>query len=51
MVDCQGKKVKICFINALLKLKQDGYKVRWYCVGEGNARDEYEKLIKEKSGR
>ena len=25
-------------INALLKLKQDGYKVRWYCVGEGNAR-------------
>ena len=36
-------------INALLKLKQDGYKVRWYCVGEGNARDEYEKLIKEKN--
>lgn len=36
-------------INALLKLKQDGYRVRWYCVGEGNARDEYEKLIKEKN--
>lgn len=36
-------------INALLKLKQDGYKVRWYCVGGGNARDEYEKLIKEKN--
>ena len=35
-------------INALSKLINDGYKVRWYCVGEGNARGEYEKLIKEK---
>ena len=36
-------------INALYKLINDGYKVRWYCVGEGNARGEYEKLIKEKN--
>lgn len=35
-------------INALSKLINDGYKVRWYCVGEGNTRGEYEKLIKEK---
>lgn len=34
-------------IKALYKLRQDGYKVRWYCVGEGNARKEYEVLIKE----
>lgn len=34
-------------INALSKLINDGYKVRWYCVGEGNTREEYEKLIKE----
>jgi glycosyltransferase involved in cell wall biosynthesis len=32
-------------INVLAKLKQDGYKVRWYCVGEGNSRKNYEKLI------
>lgn len=35
-------------INALYKLKQDGYKVKWYCVGDGNARKEYEELIKKK---
>lgn len=34
-------------IQVLSKLKQDGYKVRWYCVGEGRARSDYEKLIKE----
>ena len=34
-------------IKALAKLKKDGYKVRWYCVGEGNSREEYESLIKE----
>lgn len=36
-------------INALYKLINDGYKVRWYCIGEGKIRDEYEKLIKEKN--
>ncbi|MGF9965399.1 glycosyltransferase [Bacillus rhizoplanae] len=34
-------------IPVLAKLKEDGYNVRWYCVGEGSARIEYEKLIKE----
>ena len=34
-------------IKALAKLKKDGYKVRWYCVGEGNSREEYENLIKD----
>lgn len=34
-------------IKALAKLKKDGYKVRWYCVGEGNSREEYEGLIKD----
>ena len=29
-------------------MKQDGYKVKWYCVGDGNARKEYEELIKER---
>lgn len=32
-------------INVLHKLRQEGYQVRWYCVGEGNARKEYECLI------
>lgn len=35
-------------INTLYKLKKNGYKVRWYCVGEGNNRKEYEYLIKKK---
>lgn len=34
-------------IKALAKLKKEGYKVRWYCIGEGNSRSEYESLIKE----
>lgn len=34
-------------IKALSKLKEDNYKVRWYCVGDGNSRSEYEKLIQE----
>ena len=33
-------------IKALSKLKEDNYKVRWYCVGEGNSRSEYEGLIR-----
>jgi glycosyltransferase involved in cell wall biosynthesis len=32
-------------ISVLFKLRQEGYQVRWYCVGEGNARKEYERLI------
>ena len=34
-------------IKALANLKKGGYKVRWYCVGEGNSREEYESLIKD----
>ena len=26
-------------INTLYKLRKNGYKVRWYCVGEGNNRN------------
>ena len=31
-------------IRVLARLKEDGYNVRWYCIGEGNARKEYENL-------
>lgn len=34
-------------IHALSRLVNDGYKVRWYCVGEGNLRREYESLIED----
>lgn len=33
-------------IEALYYLKRDGYKVRWYCVGNGNAKKEYQQLVK-----
>lgn len=32
-------------IPVLAKLKNNGYKVRWYCIGDGSARKEYEDLI------
>ncbi|MFJ7747155.1 glycosyltransferase [Peribacillus sp. NPDC097295] len=32
-------------IQSLTKLIQNGYKARWYCVGEGNSRVNYEKQI------
>ncbi|ETI67552.1 glycosyltransferase [Neobacillus vireti] len=34
-------------IHALARLVKDGYKVKWYCIGDGNSRREYERLIKE----
>ncbi|WP_226645637.1 glycosyltransferase [Mesobacillus subterraneus] len=34
-------------IKVLAKLKEAGYEVRWYCLGDGQARSEYELLIKE----
>ena len=34
-------------IKALAKLKKDKYDVKWYCIGEGNSRQEFEQLIKE----
>lgn len=36
-------------IPVLARLKAEGYKVKWYCIGEGGARKEYEKMIKEHS--
>ena len=32
-------------IPVLKKLKKNGYKVRWYCIGDGPAKKEYEKLV------
>ncbi len=32
-------------IRVLYKLKKQGHKVKWYCIGEGKDREEYEKLI------
>ncbi|WP_347564302.1 glycosyltransferase [Bacillus sp. MM2020_4] len=32
-------------INVLSRLRKDGYDVRWYCIGDGNDRKEYEKQI------
>src|SRR5690625_6664075 len=32
-------------IKALAKLIDAGYTVRWYCVGEGGARKEYERMV------
>ncbi|HZH58304.1 MAG TPA: glycosyltransferase [Metabacillus sp.] len=34
-------------IRVLAKLIENGYNVKWYCIGEGNSRTKYEKLIKE----
>ncbi|MCL7746078.1 glycosyltransferase [Halalkalibacter alkaliphilus] len=34
-------------IPVLAKLKENGYNVKWYCLGEGHARMEYEQLIKQ----
>lgn len=33
-------------IQVLARLLRDGYEVKWYCVGEGSSRKEYERLIK-----
>ncbi|MGO4496764.1 glycosyltransferase [Paenibacillus sp. 2RAB27] len=33
-------------IRVLAKLIENGYKVKWYCVGEGSSRREYENLVK-----
>jgi glycosyltransferase involved in cell wall biosynthesis len=34
-------------IPVLDKLRKNGYNVRWYCIGDGNAKEEYKKMIKE----
>ncbi|WP_165444908.1 glycosyltransferase [Gracilibacillus phocaeensis] len=33
-------------IPVLAKLKESGFPVRWYCIGEGSAQQAYEQLIK-----
>ena len=33
-------------IEVCARLKKEGYPIRWYCIGEGAAREEYEELIK-----
>ena len=35
------------FIKALKRLKDDGYNVRGYCVGDGTYRKNYEKIVEE----
>lgn len=35
-------------INVLSRLRNEGYEVRWYCIGEGSQRKEYERLIEAK---
>lgn len=34
-------------IKVLSRLRKDGYDVRWYCIGDGNSRKDYEMLIRE----
>ena len=34
-------------IKALYRLIKDGYKVRWYCIGDGVYKKKYEEIIKE----
>lgn len=34
-------------IPVLARLRQEGYDIRWYCVGEGIARSKYEQLVKQ----
>lgn len=34
-------------IRVLARLKNEGYKIKWFCLGEGPGREDYEKLIKQ----
>lgn len=34
-------------IRVMARLIQNGYKVKWYCVGEGSSRKRYEELVEE----
>lgn len=33
-------------INALARLKNDGYNIKWYCIGDGPEKDNYKQRIK-----
>ncbi|MBP3951511.1 glycosyltransferase [Bacillus suaedae] len=42
-----GEKGQDLAIKALRLLVDNGYLVRWYCLGEGNSRGKYESLVKQ----
>lgn len=42
-----GEKGQEITIPILSRLREEGYNLKWYCVGEGILRDTYEKLIKD----
>lgn len=42
-----GEKGQDLAIRVLARLVDDGYKVKWYCLGEGNSREKYEKLVEQ----
>lgn len=33
-------------INVLAKLKNEGYNIKWYCIGDGSEKDNYKQTIK-----
>ena len=33
-------------INVLARLKNEGYKIKWYCIGDGPEKDNYNKIVK-----
>ena len=33
-------------INVLARLKNEGYNIKWYCIGDGHKRDNYKQKIK-----
>lgn len=41
-----GEKGQAMTIPILYKLKEEGYNIRWYCLGDGPLRDKYTDLIK-----
>ncbi|MFJ7728158.1 glycosyltransferase [Neobacillus sp. NPDC097160] len=42
-----GEKGQDLAIHTFKRLVNDGYKVKWYCIGEGNSRKNYERLIEQ----
>ncbi|WP_294398450.1 glycosyltransferase [uncultured Clostridium sp.] len=35
-------------IEALKRLRDDGYNAKWYCIGDGASRNRYEEIVKQK---
>ncbi|WP_347915997.1 glycosyltransferase [Clostridium saudiense] len=42
-----GEKGQALTIPILARLRNEGYNVKWYCVGDGELRNRYEELIEE----